>query len=257
MATFGNLRLNRQQLSQFLPSAEAIKAFEQLFANAYDTVPTDLESVEASAQAAQLQAAEALGQLAEVANALSLALYGAYQEATQQDVYSPPADQQRAEEVYIPPIALDKYSVGLGNVDNTSDANKPVSTAQQTALNAKLTAASNLSDLTNAATARNNLGLSTLQSTTGTVSVPNGTLTTFATLPGSSNGAYLICCDVNSGAPATYSAVALITVDAGVLRQTDLQTAVRTIITISGLNLQVNQTSGVTQNVLFTVLRIS
>ena len=27
--------------------------------------------------------------------------------------------------------------VGLGNVDNTSDANKPVSTAQQTALNAK------------------------------------------------------------------------------------------------------------------------
>jgi hypothetical protein len=35
------------------------------------------------------------------------------------------------------PLALDKSSVGLGNVDNTSDANKPVSTAQQTALNAK------------------------------------------------------------------------------------------------------------------------
>ncbi|MCU0444637.1 MAG: hypothetical protein MUE85_06925 [Microscillaceae bacterium] len=32
---------------------------------------------------------------------------------------------------------LDKTSVGLGNVDNTTDANKPVSTAQQTALNAK------------------------------------------------------------------------------------------------------------------------
>lgn len=30
-----------------------------------------------------------------------------------------------------------KASVGLGNVDNTSDVNKPVSTAQQTALNAK------------------------------------------------------------------------------------------------------------------------
>jgi hypothetical protein len=27
--------------------------------------------------------------------------------------------------------------VGLGNVDNTSDANKPVSTAQQTALDGK------------------------------------------------------------------------------------------------------------------------
>lgn len=33
--------------------------------------------------------------------------------------------------------ALDKNAVGLGNVDNTSDANKPVSTAQQTALNGK------------------------------------------------------------------------------------------------------------------------
>jgi hypothetical protein len=32
---------------------------------------------------------------------------------------------------------LDKSSVGLSNVDNTSDANKPVSTATQTALNAK------------------------------------------------------------------------------------------------------------------------
>jgi hypothetical protein len=33
--------------------------------------------------------------------------------------------------------ALTKSSVGLGNVDNTSDANKPVSTAQQTALDLK------------------------------------------------------------------------------------------------------------------------
>ena len=32
---------------------------------------------------------------------------------------------------------LDKTAVGLGNVDNTSDANKPVSTATQTALDAK------------------------------------------------------------------------------------------------------------------------
>jgi hypothetical protein len=33
---------------------------------------------------------------------------------------------------------LDKSAVGLGNVDNTSDANKPVSTATQTALNLKV-----------------------------------------------------------------------------------------------------------------------
>lgn len=36
---------------------------------------------------------------------------------------------------------LNKAAVGLSNVDNTSDASKPVSTAQQTALNAKANAA--------------------------------------------------------------------------------------------------------------------
>jgi len=35
------------------------------------------------------------------------------------------------------PTGITKTHVGLGNVDNTSDANKPVSTAQQTALNGK------------------------------------------------------------------------------------------------------------------------
>lgn len=34
-------------------------------------------------------------------------------------------------------VTLNKADVGLGNVDNTSDANKPISTATQTALNAK------------------------------------------------------------------------------------------------------------------------
>jgi hypothetical protein len=34
--------------------------------------------------------------------------------------------------------AAQKVLLGLGNVDNTSDVNKPVSTAQQTALNAKI-----------------------------------------------------------------------------------------------------------------------
>jgi hypothetical protein len=41
----------------------------------------------------------------------------------------------------IKPGAVSKSDVGLGNVDNTSDASKPVSTAQQTALDAKLNSA--------------------------------------------------------------------------------------------------------------------
>ncbi len=43
---------------------------------------------------------------------------------------------------------LTKSDVGLGNVDNTSDADKPVSTATQTALNAKADKSATVSDVT-------------------------------------------------------------------------------------------------------------
>jgi hypothetical protein len=49
-------------------------------------------------------------------------------------------------------ITLTKGDVGLSNVDNTSDANKPVSTAQQTALNAKLDATAQAADVNPAGT---------------------------------------------------------------------------------------------------------
>ena len=45
-------------------------------------------------------------------------------------------------------VTLEKTDVGLGNVDNTSDANKPISTATQTALNGKI--GSNISGATGA-----------------------------------------------------------------------------------------------------------
>ena len=52
---------------------------------------------------------------------------------------------------------------GLENVNNTSDLNKPISTATQAALDASgngdMLASNNLSDVTNAATSRTNLGL--------------------------------------------------------------------------------------------------
>ncbi len=43
---------------------------------------------------------------------------------------------------YYPPATgtVTKESIGLGNVDNTADASKPVSSAQQTAIDGKVTA---------------------------------------------------------------------------------------------------------------------
>jgi hypothetical protein len=65
----------------------------------------------------------------------------------------------------------DKASVGLGSVDNTSDVNKPVSTATQTALNAKANLASptftgtvTLPSTTNGLT-KSNVGLSNVDNT--------------------------------------------------------------------------------------------
>jgi hypothetical protein len=59
------------------------------------------------------------------------------------------------------PHSVTKAQVGLSNVDNTSDVNKPVSTAQATADALNLKIVSNLSDLNNVGTARTNLGLGT------------------------------------------------------------------------------------------------
>lgn len=55
-------------------------------------------------------------------------------------------------------VVLSSADVGLGNVDNTSDANKPVSTAQATADNLRLLKTANLSDVATPATALANLG---------------------------------------------------------------------------------------------------
>jgi hypothetical protein len=62
---------------------------------------------------------------------------------------------------------IDKTMVGLGNVDNTTDLLKPVSTATQTALNAK----ANSTDVTTSLALKANLASPTF---TGTVTIPTG-----------------------------------------------------------------------------------
>lgn len=55
-------------------------------------------------------------------------------------------------------VIVSKSDVSLGNVDNTADSAKPVSAAQQTALNLRLLASANLTDVASASTALANLG---------------------------------------------------------------------------------------------------
>lgn len=66
-------------------------------------------------------------------------------------------------------VVLGKSDVGLGNVDNTSDADKPVSTAQATAIALKMDKSANLSDVANAATAFTNIKQAASTTATGVV----------------------------------------------------------------------------------------
>ena len=71
---------------------------------------------------------------------------------------------------------ITKSMVDLGSVDNTSDANKPVSTATQTALNLKLDATANAVSATKLATSRNINGVAFDGSVDITIAVDASTL---------------------------------------------------------------------------------
>jgi hypothetical protein len=68
------LRLNRDNLAEFLTNQRSIRAFENLINMVSETMPEALQSLELSGGAAQQQAADALSQIAEVAAVLSLVL---------------------------------------------------------------------------------------------------------------------------------------------------------------------------------------
>ncbi len=84
---------------------------------------------------------------------------------------------------------LDKTAVGLSNVDNTSDLNKPISTAVQTALNAKQ---NTITTGTISQYFRGDLSLATLNKTAvGLSNVVNADTTTTANITDSSNKRFI------------------------------------------------------------------
>lgn len=91
------------------------------------------------------------------------------------------------------PTGITKSDVGLANVDNTTDANKPVSTATQTALDLKLASST-------AATTYAPLASPTF---TGTVTLPSGTVTSTMIADGTIADA-----DINASAAIALSKLA-------------------------------------------------
>lgn len=82
---------------------------------------------------------------------------------------------------------LDKSAVGLGNVDNTSDLNKPISTATQTALNGKITQ----NDWVDISLTSTISGFSTITTRTIEYLVTGDECTLMANVQGTSNSAVL------------------------------------------------------------------
>lgn len=103
------LNINRAQLAKFLPSPQAIKAFEDLFRAVSGALPSDIESVEFSVGVAQQQAAEALSSLAVVANQLALLLLAPSQESVASDSYGPPTDFSSHLDLYVPPAEPNNF----------------------------------------------------------------------------------------------------------------------------------------------------
>jgi hypothetical protein len=101
--------------------------------------------------------------------------------------------------------ALSKSDVGLGNVDNTSDANKPISTATQTALNAK---ESTITAGTSAQYYRGDKSFQTLN----TDAVANGSDIVASTVTGALN--FLSGQKVTANSPITGATKTKITYDA-------------------------------------------
>jgi hypothetical protein len=81
------------------------------------------------------------------------------------------------------------------------------------------------------------------------VSAANNTAVTLFTLPSNGFATYLVTVGVAANDPGNYHEVAIISQQGSTLQATVIVNATLTVISVSGLNIQVTQTSGLTQTV--------
>jgi hypothetical protein len=103
-----------------------------------------------------------------------------------------------------------------------------------------------------------NLSVSgTTNTASGTQSALNATATTIYTMPTLPQGLYVVQAALGNNAPATFTAVSLITQGNGTSRATALATATNMTISVSGLNIQATQSAGGTATISWSVFRIA
>ena len=97
----------------------------------------------------------------------------------------------------------------------------------------------------------------TTNTATGSVSATSGVATTVYTMPTLGQGLYVAQAALTNQAPATFTAVSIITQGNGTSRATNIATATAMSISVSGLNIQATQSSGGTNPIAWTVFRIA
>jgi hypothetical protein len=91
----------------------------------------------------------------------------------------------------------------------------------------------------------------------GTTSVPNSTWTTLTAIP-TGDAVYLVTAYLpNSGDPASYNAVSIVTTSLTGTNLVDIKNANQVALRMSGSNLQVNHGQGTTQPINWSILRLA